>query len=118
MLRSARSSRIARPGGRDLAAVHSLKVGLSPEKIRELLRWDAKPPAEKAQITKAKRADDAATLSAVKRDRAEALRQRDELSERWETLKGAYRELDAAVDDALALLEPEHPAAKRLRELR
>jgi hypothetical protein len=91
---------------------------LSPEKIRELLRWDAKPPAEKAQITKAKRADEAATLSEVRRQRAAARRERDELAERWETLKGAYRELDAAVDDALELLEPDHPAARRLRELR
>ena len=90
---------------------------LSPEKISELLRWDAKSPADKAQETRERRRDAAETLDEVRRQRNEATRRRDEIAERWETLKAAYLQQDSAVKDALALLEPDHPAAKRLRAL-
>ncbi|HEY8767912.1 MAG TPA: hypothetical protein VIP09_11725 [Dehalococcoidia bacterium] len=89
---------------------------LSYEEIRKLLAYDAKPPAEKAKETRKRRQEQDQDMDALRHERDEARRELAVIAERWETLKGAYLHLEEAVEDALGLLDPEHPAAKRLRD--
>jgi uncharacterized protein (DUF3084 family) len=87
---------------------------LTPEEIEKLLDYDAKPAAEKAQVTRQRQRDAEDERRSLRQERDEAKRQLEEITERWNTLKSVYLDLAAARREAIDLLDPAHPAVQLL----